>query len=75
MNGSNGRQKGFLKFYNDEKGFGFIIPLAGGNDIFLHFSDSPGIDLGSLDRGQAVTFCLEPGRKGPNAVDVQIDRG
>jgi CspA family cold shock protein len=62
--------KGTVKWFNDEKGFGFILPEEGGKDIFVHRSnvDTP---TRSLQDGQAVTFEIGQGRKGPEAMSVR----
>jgi cold shock protein len=54
---------GTVKFYNDAKGYGFIAPDEGGNDVFVHASALERAGLYSLAEGQKVSFDLEPDRK------------
>ena len=63
--------QGKVKFFNSEKGFGFITPDDGGKDLFVHFSNITGSGYRSLEDGQAVTYSVGEGRKGPEAQDVQ----
>lgn len=60
---------GTVKWYNEQKGFGFIIPDEGGSDLFVHRTSLKG---GPLQEGQKVRFETSEGRKGkgPQAVDV-----
>ena len=62
---------GTVKFFNDEKGFGFIS-VAGENDVFVHYSNIVGTGRRSLNEGDTVEFEVGPGRKGPEAVDVKV---
>ncbi|KKI93813.1 cold-shock protein [Bacillus sp. SA1-12] len=62
-------QQGTVKWFNAEKGFGFI-EVEGGSDVFVHFSAIQGEGFKSLDEGQKVTFDVEQGQRGPQAVNV-----
>jgi len=63
---------GTVKWFNSEKGFGFIEQENGGNDVFVHFRqvNSNGQSRVSLDEGQKVTFEIGEGQKGPQAENV-----
>lgn len=61
---------GRVKWFNAEKGFGFITPDDGGKDIFVHFSGIRGSGYRSLEEGAAVQFEIGEGPKGPQAQDV-----
>jgi CspA family cold shock protein len=61
---------GTVKFFNAEKGFGFIS-REGGDDVFVHFSNISGDGYKTLDEGQAVEFDVAPGRKGEEAQNVR----
>jgi len=61
---------GTVKFFNTEKGFGFISQEQG-DDVFVHFSNIEGTGFKTLDEGQAVEFEIAPGRKGDEAVNVR----
>ena len=63
--------KGTVKWFNAEKGFGFITTDTG-NDIFVHFSAIQGNGFKSLDEGQAVSFDITQGDKGDQAVNVNL---
>ncbi|TYR80663.1 cold-shock protein [Priestia megaterium] len=63
-------EQGKVKWFNAEKGFGFI-EREDGDDVFVHFSAIQGEGFKSLDEGQAVTFELEQGQRGPQAANVQ----
>ena len=64
------RLTGTVKWFNDEKGFGFIAQDNGGADVFVHFRAISGEGFRSLAEGQAVTFEVEQGQKGLQAVNV-----
>ena len=61
--------QGTVKWFNSEKGFGFI-EVEGGNDVFVHFSAIEGDGFKSLDEGQKVEFGVEEGNRGPQAKNV-----
>jgi CspA family cold shock protein len=64
------RRTGTVKWLNDSKGFGFIAPEDGGENVFVHFSAIQGNDFKSLAAGQKVSFDVEQGRKGWQAINV-----
>lgn len=68
---AHGKQQGTIKFFNSQKGFGFITPDNGGKDLFVHANNVNG-DARMLREGQKVEFVEGPGRKGPEATDVNI---
>jgi len=60
--------KGTVKFFNESKGFGFITPANGGKEVFVHVT-------GLIDKirdNDEVTYDMEEGKKGPNAVNVKV---
>ena len=61
---------GTVKWFNAEKGFGFISQSNGGQDVFVHFRAIVGDGYKSLTEGQRVTFTVENGQKGPQAANV-----
>jgi cold shock protein len=61
---------GIVKWFNAEKGFGFITPDDGSKDVFVHFSAIRGSGFRSLDEGARVQFEVGQGAKGPQAQDV-----
>jgi CspA family cold shock protein len=63
--------QGKVKFFNVEKGFGFIA-RDGEDDIFVHYSNIAGDGYKSLDEGQTVEFDVAPGRKGDEAQNVRV---
>ena len=62
---------GTVKWFSDDKGFGFITPDDGSRDLFVHHSAIVGDGYRSLDEGAKVTFEVESGEKGPRATNVQ----
>jgi cold shock protein len=67
------RQTGTVKFYNSQKGYGFIKPDDGGNDVFVHVTAVERSGIGDLVEGMKITFETEPDKrgKGPKAVELQ----
>lgn len=65
---------GTVKFFNTQKGFGFITPDDGGNDVFVHITAVQSAGLPGLADGQRVSFETEPDKrgKGPKAVNLQL---
>jgi CspA family cold shock protein len=63
---------GTVKFFNSEKGFGFISRDDQDGDLFVHFSQIAGSGYKSLDEGQKVEFEVGPGRKGDEAQNVRV---
>jgi CspA family cold shock protein len=63
---------GTVKWFNNAKGFGFIEPTEGGDDIFVHYSAIKADGYKTLSEGQAVTYQAEQGPKGFHAVEVII---
>ncbi|MCM2292871.1 cold-shock protein [Allorhizobium sp. BGMRC 0089] len=65
--------KGKVKFFNQDKGFGFITPDGGAKDVFVHISALQAAGIQTLRDGQEVTFDTEPDRmgKGPKAVNIR----
>ncbi|BCQ33623.1 MULTISPECIES: transcription antiterminator/RNA stability regulator CspE [Erwiniaceae] len=61
---------GLVKWFNAEKGFGFISPTDGSKDVFVHFSAIQNGGFKTLEEGQKVSFTIENGQKGPAAANV-----
>jgi cold shock protein len=64
--------QGTVKWFNAEKGFGFIAQDGGGEDVFVHFSAIQSSGYKSLDENQKVEFDLAQGPKGPQAENVRV---
>jgi len=62
---------GTVKWFNDSKGFGFITPEAGGEDLFAHFSAIQSNGFKTLKEGQRVTFDVTTGPKGKQAANIR----
>lgn len=65
---------GTVKWFNAEKGFGFIAPDNGGKDLFVHFSAIQGDGYKTLNEGDEVEFTEGQGQKGPQAQNVVVTR-
>ncbi len=65
------RQTGTVKWFNDEKGFGFITPESGA-DLFVHYRSIQSTGFKSLKEGQQVSFIAVQGQKGMQADEVQV---
>ena len=63
---------GTVKWFNDAKGFGFISPTEGGDDVFVHFAEVKGDGFRTLSEGQQVKFDVNTGPKGLQATNVSV---
>ncbi len=61
-------QEGTVKFFNETKGFGFITPSNGGNEVFVHISGL----IDQIAQNDQVSYEVQNGKKGPNAVNVRV---
>ena len=66
----SGKMTGIVKWFNADKGFGFITPDDGSKDVFVHFSAIQDNGFKTLAEGQNVEFEIQDGQKGPAAVNV-----
>jgi CspA family cold shock protein len=64
--------QGTVKWFNGDKGFGFIAPDGGAPDVFVHFSAIVGSGYRNLEEGQRVEFDVTEGQRGPQAADVRV---
>ncbi|OZM74726.1 cold-shock protein [Amycolatopsis antarctica] len=64
--------QGTVKWFNSEKGFGFITPDNGGGDVFVHYSEIQGNGFRTLDENARVEFEIGQGQKGPQATSVSV---
>ena len=69
------RQTGIVKFFNTQKGYGFITPDDGGKDVFVHVTAVERSGIGSLNEGMRISFETEPDKrgKGPKAVELKLE--
>ena len=67
-------QTGIVKFFNSERGYGFVKPDDGGRDVFVHITAVEQAGLKSLNEGQRISFDVEPDKKGkgPKAVNLVV---
>jgi cold shock protein len=63
-------QVGTVKWFNQEKGYGFITPEEGGNDVFVHYTGIAGEGFKSLEEGEKVSYEVTEGRRGLQASNV-----
>ncbi len=65
---------GTVKFFNSDKGFGFITPEGGAKDVFVHISALHAVGVQDIREGQKVSFDTEPDRmgKGPKAINIEL---
>lgn len=66
--------QGTVKWFNSDKGFGFITPADNGKDLFVHFSGIIGTNFRTLNEGDKVEYSLQNSDRGPSAIDVVVIR-
>ncbi|EIJ71611.1 MULTISPECIES: transcription antiterminator/RNA stability regulator CspE [Pasteurellaceae] len=64
--------QGTVKWFNSDKGFGFITPTAGGKDVFVHFSGIVSDKFKTLNEGDKVEYNVQDSQRGPSAIDVVV---
>jgi cold shock protein len=64
--------QGTVKFFNSEKGYGFITPDSGGQDLFVHYSSITASGYRVLEQGQRVEYDVKQGTRGPEATNVRV---
>lgn len=64
-------EKGTVKWFNDAKGYGFITPAGGGEDLFAHFKEIQGTGFKTLKEGQRVEYVSARGQKGMQATQIR----
>ncbi|WP_324006566.1 cold-shock protein [Pasteurella multocida] len=62
---------GTVKWFNSDKGFGFITQADGGKDLFVHFSGIIGSNYRTLNEGDRVEYSVQDSQRGPSAIDVK----
>ena len=72
LNGPSVEETGTVKWFNADKGYGFIAPIGGGRDVFVHVSALERSGIGGLSEGQPVVVDVVEGRKGPEAARVRL---
>ncbi len=63
---------GTVKWFSNDKGYGFITPDSGGEDLFVHHTEIAGSGFKTLAEGAKIEFEVTQGQKGPQATDVQV---
>jgi CspA family cold shock protein len=66
------RETGIVKWFNGDKGYGFITPDSGGKDLFAHFKEIQGTGFKTLQENQKVEFEVTQGQKGPQASSIRV---
>lgn len=72
MANGKGTGKGTVKWFNNAKGYGFVLPEAGGEDLFAHYSSIEMDGYRTLRAGQDVTFDIKEGPKGLHAINIRV---